>query len=47
VARGDEFLIVGSSEQLMLWCENQISREIDMKDIGVWQVLDEVFLEQG
>jgi hypothetical protein len=41
----DEFSIVGSLELLMLWCENNLAHEVDMKDVGGWQVVDEVIFE--
>jgi hypothetical protein len=43
----DEFIIVGSFEQLMLWCKKKLAHKFDMKAVGVWQVANEVFLEQG
>jgi len=43
----EEFIIPRSLEQLMLWCKKILTSEVDMKDVGAWQVADEVFLVQG
>lgn len=37
-------LVLGSPEQLIMWCEKNLALDIDMRG---WQVANEVFLEQG
>jgi hypothetical protein len=29
----DEFIIAGSPEQVMMWCEKILTREVDMKEL--------------
>lgn len=43
----DEFIIAGNLKHLMFWCKQILTSEVDMKNVGGWQVTDEVFLVQG
>jgi hypothetical protein len=36
---GDVIIFAGCLEQLMMWCLKILAHEVDMKDVGVWQLL--------
>jgi hypothetical protein len=40
VLYGDVIIFARNQEQLVMWCLNILAREVDMKDVVVWQVVD-------
>jgi hypothetical protein len=35
---GDVIIFTGCPRQLMMWCPLILARDVDLEDVGVWQV---------
>jgi hypothetical protein len=34
---GDMIVFIGCHRQLMMWCQLILARDVDLRDVGVWQ----------